>query len=179
MTLWLDSSHVKQWHDWAVLGKYDSMIQHWWTAWECLLFTQTTPVPVETVEVLKSVWLVSCKDIHSLVDKAFALGVQIPQAVLVEASSHLKPWLWFQALRWRVLMNIINEHTFLLAHFLYYACFEQQKLCCYNVAPSLACIKSKQSGDYTALSARTATSKIGGLWPLIFTRSFSCNRRSL
>ena len=35
-------------------------------------------------------------------------------------------------LRWRVLMNIINEHTFLLAHFLYYACFEQQKLCCYK-----------------------------------------------
>ena len=36
----------------------------------------------------------------------------------------------------------------------YYACFEQQKRCCYNVAPSLACIKSKQSGEYTVLSAR-------------------------
>ena len=65
-------------------------------------------------------------------------------------------------------MNIINEYKFLLAYFLYCACFEQQKLCCYNVAPSLACIKSKQSGDYTALSARTATSKIG-----VYDRSFS------
>ena len=34
----------------------------------------------------------------------------------------------------------------------YYACFEQQKRCCYNVAPSLACIKSKQSGEYTVLT---------------------------
>ena len=51
-------------------------------------------------------------------------------------------------------MNIINEYKFLLAYFICYACFEQQKLCCYNVAPSLACIKSKQSGDYTALSVQ-------------------------
>ena len=60
-------------------------------------------------------------------------------------------------LRWLVLMNIINEHTFLLTYFLYCACFEQQKLYCSNVASLLACIKSKQSGEYTMLSARTAT----------------------
>ena len=34
-------------------------------------------------------------------------------------------------------MNIINEYKFLLAYFLYYACFEQQKLCCYNVTAEL------------------------------------------
>ena len=51
-------------------------------------------------------------------------------------------------------MNIINEYKFLLAYFLYCACFEQQKLCCYNVAPSLACIKSKQSGDYIIVRQR-------------------------
>ena len=42
---------------------------------------------------------------------------------------------------WRVLMNMINECTFLLTYFLYCSCSEQQKFYCYNVAPSFACIK--------------------------------------
>ena len=38
-----------------------------------------------------------------------------------------------------------------LLYFLCYANFGQQTDCCYNVAPSSACIESKQLGVYTAL----------------------------
>ena len=60
-------------------------------------------------------------------------------------------------------MNIINECKFYFLNFLCYANLGKQTDCCYNVVPSSACIKSKQSGVYTALSSCTATSKSGGL----------------
>ena len=63
------------------------------------------------------------------------------------------------ALRWRVRMNIIKRMPSFTFYFLRYANFGQRTDCCYNVAPSSACSKSKQSGVYTALSARTARVK--------------------
>ena len=46
----------------------------------------------------------------------------------------------------RVLMNIINVCKFYFLNFLCYTNFGQQTDCCYNIASSSACSKSKQSG---------------------------------